>query len=53
MHVLALGSRVFDRARKEEELVSRGTKGGLMEDDRVAIIGVAGSNPGWQVPGDE
>ncbi len=53
MHVFALGSRIFDRTRKEEELVGRGTKGGLMEDDGVAIIGVAGPKPGWQVPGDQ
>src|SRR3954470_17753566 len=53
MYVFALSSRIFDRARKEEELVGRGAKGGLMEDDGIPIIGVAGVQPGRQVPGDQ
>lgn len=53
MHVLTLGQCILDGACKEEELVGRGTKGGLVEDDGVAIIGVAGPKPGWQVPSDQ
>lgn len=53
MHVLTLGGRILDRARKEEKLVCRGPKRGLMKDDGVGIIGVAGLKPGWQVPGDQ
>ena len=53
MHVLALGRRILDRAREEEELVGRGAEGRLVKDNGVAVICVAGPKPGWQVPGDE
>ena len=53
MHVLALGRCILDRARKKEEFMCRCAERGLMEDDGVAVIGIAGLLPGRQVLGDE
>ena len=33
MHVLAFDRGILDRARKQEEFMGRGAKGGLVKDD--------------------
>ncbi len=53
MHVLSLSRRILDRTCKQEEFMGRGAKRGLVKDDGVAVIGVAGLLPSRQVPRDE